>query len=148
MVNPGSPRPPRLVAEALGTREIPAKLAAILADHSQTVRKDGAALTAEKRLERLTVVGVDPDRRVHIIHLLFSVQVNLYLTQQRLFACLGDLPVKGLPPVVEIPNKAFVAQRSVHAVPRMDHVTHLGGVSPPDWQTNSCKKEGKTAVAE
>ena len=88
MVNPPPPRPPRSVAEALGTGEIPDKLAAILALHSQTVREDRTALTPEKRsgqgihsflaqltlgvdlvpgLERVTVVGVDPYRRVHIM---------------------------------------------------------------------------------
>ena len=42
-------RPPRSVAEALGTGAIRAKLSAILAAHSQTVFKDGTDLTLEKR---------------------------------------------------------------------------------------------------
>ena len=50
MVNLVSPRPPQLVAEALGTRVILANLSEINAAHSQTVRKDGEALSSEKRL--------------------------------------------------------------------------------------------------
>ena len=75
--------------------------------HSQNIRKDGEALTAEKRsgrgiqsflvqlelgvdpvsgLEQVTVFGVDPDRRVHLFHLLFSVRVGLYSTLRCMFA--------------------------------------------------------------
>ena len=50
MVNPGPLRPPRLVAEALGTGAIPSELSMILADHFRTVREDGAALSLYKRL--------------------------------------------------------------------------------------------------
>ena len=63
------------------------------------------------------------------MHLLFSVRVNFYSTQRRLFACLVELPTKGLPPVVEISNKAFMARRMVRTVPQVDHVTHLWGIS-------------------
>ena len=133
MVDPGAPRPPWLVAEDLKTEVIPAELATILVTHSQTICMDRAALTPEKRsgrgihsflaqltsgvdpvpvLERVTVVRVNPGGRVNIMHLLFSVRVELYLTQRLLFTCLGNLPTEVLPPVVEIPEKAFVAQRS------------------------------------
>ena len=77
---------------------------------------------------------------VLLMHLLFSVRVNVYLTQRRLFACLGELPTKGLPPVVEIPDKAFAVRRTVCAVPQVNHATHPGGISPLDWQTNPCKR--------
>ena len=154
MVDLGLPRPPWLEAEDLGTREIRAELAAILVARSQTILKGGAALTPEKRsgcgihsllaqmasgvdpvpgLERLTVVGVDPDRRVHLMHLLLSVQVNVYSTQRRLFACLGNLPAEGLPLVVDIPDEASAARRSVCAMPRVDHVNRLGGISLINW---------------
>ena len=89
------------------------------------------------------MVRVNLDGRVHLMHSLFSVRLDLYSTQRRLFACLGDLPAKGLPPVVEILDKAFAAWRSVCAVPRVDHVTHLGGISPPDWQTKPCERAVK-----
>ena len=68
-------------------------------------------------LERVTMVRLNPDGRVLLIFSLFSVRVNVYSTQQRLFACLGELPAKGLTPVVEIPIEAFAERRSVRAVP-------------------------------
>ena len=165
MVNPPTPRPPRLLAEAMGTGVIPAEIAAILADNSRSVRKDGVALLAEKRsirgihsflaqlesgvdpvpgLERVTLVWVEPDRIVYLMHLLLSVWVDIYLTSQCMFACLGKLPAEGLPLVVDIPHEAFAERRSVHAVPRVDHATHLGGISPTDFQTKPCKKAVKT----
>ena len=50
-----------------------------------------------------------------------------------MFACLGELPTKGLPLVAEIPHKAFAALRSIREMPQVDHATHLGGISPSDW---------------
>ena len=85
-------------------------------------------------LEQVTMVVIDPDGRVLLMHSLFSVQVNVYLNQRRLFVCLDELPAEGLPPVVEIHVKAFAARRSVRAVPRVDHVTCLGGIFPLNWR--------------
>ena len=68
-------------------------------------------------LERVAVFGVGPYRRVHTMQLLFYVRVDLYPTRQRLFACLGEMPAKGLPPVVDIPDEAFAALSSVCTVP-------------------------------
>ena len=77
-----------MVAEALGTGAIPAELAAILTVYSRTVCKDGTACTPEEHLgrgiqsllaqlalgvervpglERVTVIGVDPDGRVNLM---------------------------------------------------------------------------------
>ena len=137
----------------MGTGEIPAELAATLAAHSLTACEFGAALTPAKRsgrgihsflahlksgvdpvpgLDRVTVVRVDPDRRVHLMHSLFSFRVELYSTQPHLFAGLGNLPPEGLPPVAEIPDEAFAARHSVRFVPQVDPVTHLGRISPSD----------------
>ena len=81
MVDPGSPRSPRLVTEDLRTGAIPDKLPAILAARFQTVCKDGEALPSDKQsgwgihllleqialgvdhipvLEWVTIVGVEP----------------------------------------------------------------------------------------
>ena len=49
---------------------------------------------------------------------------------------------------MEISDEAFTMRRSVRAVPQVDHVTHLGGISPPDWQTKTCAREVKTAGME
>ena len=154
MVYSAPTQPPWLVAEALETEAIPAKFAVILAAHSRNVCEDRAALTPEKRLgqgihsfleqlssgvylvldlERVMVVGVDPDERVYLMHSLFSVQVDVYFTQRRLFACLGNLPAEGLPLVVDIPDEASAARRSVCAMPRVDHVNRLGGISLINW---------------
>ena len=154
MVELGLSRSPWSVVKVLGTGSILAELAAILAKHSWTVRKDGTARTPEERtgqgqhafllhlalgevpvpgLERVTLVGVDEDGRVHLMHSLFSIRVNVYSTDCRLFACVGELPHEGLPQVIEILPDFFMARHSVYAVPRIDHISHLGRISPRDW---------------
>ena len=138
MVNLGTPGPPRSVAEALETGAIPAELAAILATNSRTVCMDGTACTLEERsgrgfhsflahlvlgevpvlgLEQVTLFGVGPDGRVHLMHSLFSAWVNAYSTECRLFACLGKLSAEGLLLVAEIPPNLFAALCSVRSVP-------------------------------
>ena len=94
------------------------------------------------------MVGLEPNGRVLFMQSLFSVWVNVYLTHQRLFPCLGDLPAEGLPPVVEIYFEAFAAQRYVCAVSRADQVTHLGGISQLDCQTKACKRDVKSMGTE
>ena len=90
-------------------------------------------------LECVTLVGVDKDRMVHLMHLLFSVRFNVYSTELRLFAYLGDLPAEVFPPVMKISPDFFAARRFVHAVPRKKHIAHLGGISPLNWQTKPCR---------
>ena len=112
MVYLGLQRTPQSAAEALGTGAVPADLAAILVLYSRTARmpeeRSGRGLHSflvhlalgefpVPSLEQVTLVGVNPDRQVHRMHLLFSASVNVYLTECRLFACLGELPAKGLP---------------------------------------------------
>ena len=147
-------RLPRSVAEVLGTGSIPAELAAILAEHSWTVPKDGSARTPEERtgrllhafllhlalgevpvpgLEKVTLVGVDKDGRVHLMHSLFSVRVNVDSTECPLFTCIGELPAEGLRQVTELLPDFFAARRAVRTVPRIDHVAHLGGISLRNW---------------
>ena len=141
MVDPGLLRTPLLVMEALGTGAIPADLAAILASNSRTVQMDGTAHTPKEclvrglhsflanlalgevpvpGLERVTSVSVDKCGGVHLMHSRFSVRVTVYSMECRLFACLGKLPVEGLPPVMEIPPDFFAARRPILAVPRVD----------------------------
>ena len=80
-------------------------------------------------LKRVAMVRLDLDGRVFLIHSLSSIQVNVYSTHRRLFACMGELSAEGLPPVVEIHVKVFLARRSVRDVPRVDHVNRLGEIS-------------------
>ena len=137
-IDTGPLRPPRLVAEALVTKAIPAKLSSILVTHTQTVREDGKARTPEERssqvihsfqvdlvpsLERVMMIRLEPDGRVLLMQSLFSVQINVYSNQKFFFACLGKFPAKGLAPAVEILDKAFVAWRSIHHVPLVNHVS-------------------------
>ena len=159
MVNPVSLQSLRLVLEALGTGEIPVNLSEILVAHFRTFSEDRAALLLEKRsgrgihsfldqlasgvdpvpgLERLTFVGADPYGMVHLMHLLFCVWVDIYSNSRRLFGCLVKLIIEGLPLVAEIPHKSFAARRPVRTVPRVDHITHLRGISPPNLQMKPC----------
>ena len=41
---------------------------------------------------------------------------------------------------MDIPTDFFAAWRSVCAMPRADHITHLGGISPLNWQTKPCER--------
>ena len=50
--------------------------------------------------------------------------------------------------MVDIPDEAFVAQHTVSAVPRVDHVTHLGGISLLNLKTKPCKRDVKSAETE
>ena len=89
----------RSVAEVLGTGSILDELAAILAEHSRTVRKDGSAHTPEERtgrglhaflsllalgevpvpgLDRVTLVDVYADREEQVNEMHPSVLVNAY----------------------------------------------------------------------
>ena len=62
-----------------------------------------------------------------------------------IFACHGDLPSEGLPPVVDLPVDAFGVRTSMRAVPRVYHIIHLEGVTPSIWQDTPCKRAVKFA---
>ena len=86
---------------------------------SQVTREEGGPLSAELNsgrglhdflghlayrvdpaagLEHLTLLGVDRDGTVHILHSFFSVPVGPYATTRRLLAFSGDLPTE-VPPL-------------------------------------------------
>ena len=75
------------------------------------------------------ILQVDPDGKVHFLHSMFSVPVDLYSTARRLFAYQGELPLEGLTPVVELPVDVFLVRRSVRAVLMEDHISHIDGLS-------------------
>ena len=56
---------------------------------------------------------------------------------------MGELPAEGLPQVTELLPDFFAARRAVCAVPRIDHVAHLGGIFPRNWQTKPCERAAK-----
>ena len=83
---------------------------------------------------------------MHLLCSLFSATVGLYTTARRLFTFRGELPNKGLLPVVELTSEAFAVRHSLRAVPPADHVLCLRGVSPPDWKLMPCKQVGKLST--
>ena len=46
---------------------------------------------------------------------------------------------------MEISPGFFAERRSVRAVPRVDHIAHLVGISPLDWYTKPCERAAKAA---
>ena len=106
--------------------------------------EDSVGLDLVPGLDRVILIEVNPDRRVLLMHFIFSIRVNVYSTQVRLFTCLGKLPAEGLPMVLEISDKAFAVQRTVFVVLQFNHVTHLWGIYPLDWQTKPCKRAVKS----
>ena len=161
MADPGIRRPPRLVAEVLGTGQLPVDffgdfstqffLTVSDGTHLLTnLRKGGelhaflGRLTAEAAqvlgLADLTVLGVDRDGGAHILHSLCSVPVGLYNPDQRLFGCCREFPAEGLPAITNILVGSFAALRAVSAMSWDDHRVHLEGVFPSGWQRKLCKR--------
>ena len=42
--------------------------------------------------------------------------------------------------MVELPVESFVVRRFLRTIMRDDHVSHMGGVAPPAWQSMPCKR--------
>ena len=80
-------------------------------------------------LVEVTLLGVDWDGGAHILHSLFSIPVQLYDPNRRLFVC-GELPLVGLLSITEISVAFFGALCAVSDVSREDHRVHLE-VPPP-----------------
>ena len=95
--------------------------------------------------ERMDLLQVDQDRTVQPLKFLFSVPVGLYSKAWQIFAFRRELTSKGLHPMVELPMDDFGVWRSVCAVPREDHISHLEGVTPSVWQVTPCEKLAKAA---
>ena len=143
------------MGELLSNVRLPEDIVAALSARFGVTKEDGGLLSLEKRsgrglhsflahleswvdpvpdFERVALFQVDLDKTVHLMHSLLSVPVGLYSTARRLFACCGELPLEGLHLVVELPVDAFSVRRSLRAVPRADHISHLEGVPPSAWQ--------------
>ena len=93
-------------------------------------------------MDLTTLLGISRDGMGHILNMFFSFSVSQYLTNWWLFAFVGYLPAKGLPPVVNIQGGSFELCCAVHSVSRDDHVTHAKGVAPPQWQLILCERTG------
>ena len=146
MVNPDDPQPPWLVGEVLGTVQLPDNLVRALLAWFQVTREDVRTMSTKKRSSRglysfvgylasgvdlvsgfhaLYLIGVNQKVTVHLLHLLFSVPVGLYYTAWGISACGGDMPCEGLLLVVDLPVYAFAVRRSVRAIPRVFHLSHM-----------------------
>ena len=166
MVDHNPPLPHQLVGEVLGTGRLPNDIFATLSDRFRITKEDGGSLSAEKRSDRgvhsllahlasgvdpvpgfgwVVILQVEPDGTVYVLYTLFSIPADMYSTARRLFACRGELPRKGLTPVVELPVDIFAVLRSVRAVPRADHIIHLERVSPTAWQVTTSERVRKAA---
>ena len=77
---------------------------------------------------------------MHPLHLFFSILIGTYFTDRNIFSFVGEIPVEGLPQVVDIPGESFTVRHAVRAVPRVDHLVHMEIVSSPCWQSMLCKK--------
>ena len=161
MDNPGRRRPPWLVAEVLGTSQLPDSFVRDLSARCRLTGPNGEPLstnllkargihaflellTAEAApvpgLAKLTLLGMYRDGRAHIFHSLFSVLVGPYNPDRRLFGCRGELPPEGLPAITDIPVASFGELRVVSAVSRDDHRVHLEGFLPSVCQKIPCKR--------
>ena len=90
----------------------------------------------------MALLGVNQNGMVHLMQLLFSVLVGLYSSERKFFYCCRELPRKGIPPVDKMGIDAFGVWRAMHAVMRVDYISHLEG-PPPGWQANPYKMAGK-----
>ena len=76
--------------------------------------------------------------------LIFSIPVSVYYTARCIFDCLRGIPEDGIPVVADILLEASAVRRAVHAVPRADHLSHLGEVPLTNWQYVPCNWVRKT----
>ena len=85
-------------------------------------------------LNHPTLLGVNPDGTVHILHLFFFVPVVPYSTNTQLIAFSEELPPEVLPWVKDLPVDAFVVWRSVCNIHMDYHRLYLEGVPPSSCQ--------------
>ena len=98
--------------------------------------------------EWLALKGFQQDRNLHLLHLLFSVPFGLYSMTRRLFTCRVEIHSKVLHIVLDLPMDDFAVRRSVYAVLRADHVSHLEGVTPYVWKSMPCNRSVKLSYGK
>ena len=75
-------------------------------------------MDSDPGMERLALIMVDRDRDVHVLHYLFSVQIEPHSKEHHLLYLRGELPLKGIPLIADIPVASLTVRRSVSSVPR------------------------------
>ena len=86
---------------------------------------------------------VNLDGEVHVLNSFLSIPVVPYATKLGLMVFDGDLPLEVTPPITEIPVASLAVQHDVSSVMREDHMVHVKGIPPLDWQTMTCKRAGR-----
>ena len=81
-------------------------------------------------MDLLTLLGVNWDITVHLLHSFLSVPLVPYSKNWNIFAFEGELPFEGLPLVVGLQREYFSVRRVVRALSRADHVIHMEVVTP------------------
>ena len=158
---PKTPRPPQLVGEVLETVQLPDNLVRAFSDQFWVTRGEGGPLSAERRygrvihallgnqayrlepspgMEHLTLLGVNRDGTVYVLHSFFSVPVGRYSTDRRLLDFSGDRPMEGIPPMMDLPMASFTVRHVVCAVTREDHIFHIEGIPPSSWKMTPCNR--------
>ena len=152
MAAPDPPWPHRLVGEVIGTSRPPNELFGDLSARFRVTWEDGGGalfrsaywvrhthLTQAPRIWGVPSTqdgvphldGDQPGQNGASPTLIFSVPVGPYSRNWWLFAFVGELPAKALPPVVDIQGGSFAVGRVLRAVPRSDHLVHFKVVVPP-----------------
>ena len=133
-----------MVAEEIGTNQLPSVLVKALSVRFQVTKEDGSTLLPEGLSVQglnaflgqiasgvnpipgfygLTLLDIVWDRTVQLLHLLLSIPVSIYLTARWFFACLGELLYDGPPLVTEIPVEAFTLRYDVYAMTRSKNLS-------------------------
>ena len=152
----GDPAPSwmtQVVGKLIGAGHLLDKLIKALANRLRVTRDDRGTPPAERHSRRvicallaflaaglnpvtgfteLTLLTVKQAGDVHLLHSLISVPVGVCSTARRLFACIGEFPIKGLSAVVAA--NYFAVRHVVHAVPRANLIIHLEGITLLAWQ--------------
>ena len=84
-------------------------------------------------IDRLTLLGVNWDGTVQVLHLFFSVLVAPYSKYRPLLDFSWVIPPEDLPPVTELPMAYFTIRRAICAVLREDHLVHFYGIPSSSW---------------
>ena len=78
----------------------------------------------------LEILAAERDEVVQMMQLLLSIPFGVWNNSQRLLCFLGDMAEAGIPPLVDIPVETFAVRRTVCAILRDNHRSHLGGPPP------------------
>ena len=138
------------------TKDLPYRMDKALDIKLLRVKEDGGDLTTEVQSTRVihdflgyiatranTVFGlswlvllvINQYRVVHLMYLLLSVPFGIYSMVRWTFSFKVNLLVLWLPPVVDIPVKAFLVRRPICTVLGDDNIIYLGRIQILEWHS-------------